>query len=197
MKSKSLFVVMVALLFVFTSVSTGLGQQEKWVVFTVKNIVNPFWKACWVGSQKAVGEVKGIKLTYSSPTKSDNIDEQTRMMEDIILQRPKGIVFVPVDYVALVPTVEKMNKAGIPVFNYCNEMAGENMRFMWDAMMKQWPTRWPNMSSKRSETKGRSFFKMVYQEPLQRRTGRKGSCEPSKRILASSFWRPSLPITID
>ena len=124
MRSKILFVMMVALLLVFVSASTGLAQQEKWVVFTVKNIVNPFWKACWVGSQKAAGEVKGIKLTYSSPTKSDNIDEQTRMMEDIILQRPKGIVFVPVDYVALVPTVEKMNKAGIPVFNYCNEMAG-------------------------------------------------------------------------
>jgi len=84
----------------------------------------PFWKACWVGAQKAAAEVKGIKLTYTSPTKADNIDEQTRMMEDIILQRPQGIVFVPVDYVALVPTVEKMNKANIPVFNYCNEMAG-------------------------------------------------------------------------
>jgi ribose transport system substrate-binding protein len=46
------------------------------------------------------------------------------MMEDIILKRPDAIVFVPVDYTAMVPTVEKMNKAGIPVFNYCNEMAG-------------------------------------------------------------------------
>ncbi len=115
---------MTAMFFVLAFVSTGLAQQEKWVVFSVKNIVNPFWKACWVGAQKAAAEVKGIKLTYTSPTKADNIDEQTRMMEDIILQRPQGIVFVPVDYVALVPTVEKMNKANIPVFNYCNEMAG-------------------------------------------------------------------------
>ena len=124
MRSKRLFIIVTALFFVLTFVSTGLAQQEKWVVFSVKNIVNPFWKACWVGAQKAAAEVKGIKLTYTSPTKADNIDEQTRMMEDIILQRPQGIVFVPVDYVALVPTVEKMNKANIPVFNYCNEMAG-------------------------------------------------------------------------
>jgi ribose transport system substrate-binding protein len=124
MRSKRVFIIVTAMFFVLAFVSTGLAQQEKWVVFSVKNIVNPFWKACWVGAQKAAAEVKGIKLTYTSPTKADNIDEQTRMMEDIILQRPQGIVFVPVDYVALVPTVEKMNKANIPVFNYCNEMAG-------------------------------------------------------------------------
>jgi len=124
MRSKRSFILVTAMFFVLAFATTGLAQQEKWIVFSVKNIVNPFWKACWVGAQKAAAEVKGIKLTYTSPTKADNIDEQTRMMEDIILQRPQGIVFVPVDYVALVPTVEKMNKANIPVFNYCNEMAG-------------------------------------------------------------------------
>jgi len=123
MRPKALSIFIAVMFFVVAFTSTCLAQ-EKWVVFSVKNIVNPFWKACWVGAQKAAAEVKGIKITYTSPTKSDNIDEQTRMMEDIILQRPQGMVFVPVDYVALVPTVEKMNKAGIPVFNYCNEMAG-------------------------------------------------------------------------
>lgn len=123
MRPKALFVLIAALFISITLTSSGLAQ-EKWIVFSVKNNVNPFWKACWVGAQKAAAEAKEIKLTYTSPTKSDNIDEQTRMMEDIILQRPQGIVFVPVDYVALAPTVEKMNKANIPVFNYCNEMTG-------------------------------------------------------------------------
>lgn len=123
MKMKIFSFILATSIIIINLSSIGFAQ-EKWIVFSVKNIVNPFWKACWVGAQKAASEVKGIKLTYTSPTKSDNIDEQTRMMEDIILQRPHGIIFVPVDYVALVPTVEKMNKAGIPVFNYCNEMAG-------------------------------------------------------------------------
>lgn len=122
MRAKSLMIA-VALIFMFCA-STTVIAAEKWVVFSVKNIVNPFWKACWVGGQKAAKEYEGIKLTYTSPTKSDNIEEQTRMMEDIILQKPDGIVFVPVDYVALVPIVEKMNEAKIPVFNYCNQMAG-------------------------------------------------------------------------
>lgn len=123
MRSKTLLILVTAVFLLGSFAGTGLAK-EKWVVFSVKNIVNPFWKACWTGAQKAAAEYKDIKITYTSPTKSDNIEEQTRMMEDIILKRPDAIVFVPVDYTALVPTVEKMNKAGIPVFNYCNEMAG-------------------------------------------------------------------------
>ena len=123
MKAKTLLVIFIAM-FVIASSVTPVPAAEKWVVFSVKNIVNPFWKACWTGAQRAASEYEGIKLTYTSPQKSDNIDEQTRMMEDIILKRPDAIVFVPVDYTAMVPTVEKMNNAGIPVFNYCNEMAG-------------------------------------------------------------------------
>jgi len=125
MRLKILIIFVASIFFICSFATTGLAAgNEKWVVFSVKNIVNPFWNACWIGAQKAAAEYEGIKITYTSPTKSDNIEEQTRMMEDIILQRPDAIVFVPVDYTALVPTVEKMNKTGIPVFNYCNEMAG-------------------------------------------------------------------------
>jgi ribose transport system substrate-binding protein len=117
---------LVAAIVILTAVggaSIGLAA-EKWVSFSVKNIVNPYHKSCWIGAQKAAAEFKDIKITVTSPTRADNIDEQTRMMEDIILKRPNAIVFIPVDYVALVPVVEKMNQAGIPVFNYGNKMAG-------------------------------------------------------------------------
>ena len=125
MRAKTLLLVAVAIcLAVSFSVPGQAAEKEKWVVFSVKNIVNPFWKACWVGAQRAAAEYQGIKLTYTSPAKSDNIAEQTRQMEDIILKKPDAIVFVPVDYMAMVPTVEKMNKAGIPIFNYCNKVGG-------------------------------------------------------------------------
>ena len=126
MRSKTIFIVFVVTILILSLCSWGMAAEKTYnVIFSVKNIVNPFWKACWVGAQKAAAEHKGkVNITYTSPTKSDNIAEQTSQMEDIILKRPDAIVFVPVDYVALVPTVEKMNKANIPVFNYCNEMAG-------------------------------------------------------------------------
>jgi ribose transport system substrate-binding protein len=130
MKLGKYVLVLVAVLFCIValtspaSAAAAKADKELWIVFSVKNIVNPFWKACWVGGQKAAAEYKGIKLTYTSPTTSDSIEEQMRIFDDIILKRPDGIVFVPTDYVAMAPTVAKMNKAGIPVFNYCNELTG-------------------------------------------------------------------------
>ena len=49
-----------------------------------------------------------------APTKPDNIEEQTRLVEDWIVKKPDAFVFVPVDYKALVPSIQKANKAGIP-----------------------------------------------------------------------------------
>ena len=58
------------------------------------------------------------------PTKPDSIPEQMSQVEDVIVKKPNAIVFTPVDYKALIPSVEKMNAAGIPVVNVTDHMAG-------------------------------------------------------------------------
>ena len=57
-----------------------------------------------------------------APTKPDNIEEQTRLVEDWIVKKPDAFVFVPVDYKALVPSIQKANTAGIPIVKYNNRM---------------------------------------------------------------------------
>jgi len=91
------------------------------VAFFVKNVTNPFWKACRIGAEKAAKELN-IDLEVVAPTKPDNIEEQTRLVEDWIVKKPDAFVFVPVDYKALVPSIQKANKAGIPIINYNNKM---------------------------------------------------------------------------
>ena len=57
MRAKTLLLVAVAIcLAVSFSVPGQAAEKEKWVVFSVKNIVNPFWKACWVGAQRAAAD---------------------------------------------------------------------------------------------------------------------------------------------
>jgi len=97
-------------------------KKLKIVVFT-KNVTNPFWKGVRVGADKA-GMALGVEIEHAAPTKPDNIEEQTRLVEDWIVKKPDAFVFVPVDYKALVPSVEKVNKAGIPFINFNNRMAG-------------------------------------------------------------------------
>jgi ribose transport system substrate-binding protein len=91
------------------------------IAFFVKNVTNPFWKACRIGAEKA-GKALGVTIETVAPTKPDNIEEQTRLVEDWIVNKPDAFVFVPVDYKALVPSIQKANKAGIPVVGYVNRM---------------------------------------------------------------------------
>lgn len=92
------------------------------IAFFVKNVTNPFWKACRIGAEKAAKEL-GVTLEVVAPTKPDNIEEQTRLVEDWIVRKPDAFVFVPVDYVALVPSIQRATKAGIPIINYNNRMS--------------------------------------------------------------------------
>jgi ribose transport system substrate-binding protein len=91
------------------------------LAFFIKNVTNPFWKACRIGAEKA-GKELGVTVETVAPTKPDNIEEQTRLVEDWIVKKPDAFVFVPVDYKALVPSIQKVNKAGIPVIGYVNRM---------------------------------------------------------------------------
>jgi ribose transport system substrate-binding protein len=106
----------------------GASAQGKKVslAFFVKNVTNPFWKACRIGAEKAAKEFN-ITLEVVAPTKPDNIEEQTRLVEDWIVKKPDAFVFVPVDYKALVPSIQKANKAGIPVIGYVNHMTGVDL----------------------------------------------------------------------
>jgi len=133
-------------------------------------------KAAYIGGTKAAAEFKDrvkVNLIYSSPTKSDNIAEQTSMMEDIILKKPDAIVFIPVDYVALVPTVEKMNKAGIVVTNYCNELkAGGKYVTYAGADDEKLYYELSKFMFKQIGNKGKLSIKRVFPEPLRPKTAK-------------------------
>lgn len=99
-----------------------LAQGRPTIVVFTKNVTNPFWKAVRVGADKA-GKSLGADIEHAAPTKPDNIEEQTRLVEDWIVRKPAAFVFVPVDYKALVPSIQKVNKAGIPVVIFSNRMS--------------------------------------------------------------------------
>ena len=99
----------------------GISQKELHLVMFLKNVTNPFWRAVRVGGEKAAKEL-GVKLEIAAPTKPDNIEEQTRLVEDWVVKKPDGFVFVPVDFRAMVPTVQKANQAKIPLVVYSNRM---------------------------------------------------------------------------
>jgi len=97
------------------------GQKPLTIAFFVKNLSNPNWLAARIGAEKAAKEL-GVKLEHVAPTKPDNIEEQTRLTEDWLVKKPDGFVFVPVDFKALVPSVQKAIDAKMPVVIFSNDM---------------------------------------------------------------------------
>lgn len=102
----------------------ALADGETIAVFT-KNLTNPYFQAVRVGSETAA-KTLGVKVIQYVPTKPDSIPEQLSQVEDVIVKKPDAIVFIPVNYKALVPAVEKINAAGIPVVNITDRSAGGN-----------------------------------------------------------------------
>jgi len=117
---KYLLISVAALVAAFFS-ATALADGETIAVFT-KNQTNPYFQAVRVGTETAAKTLR-VKVIQYIPTKPDSIPEQLSQVEDVIVKKPDAIVFIPVDYKAMVPAVEKINAAGIPVVNITDRVA--------------------------------------------------------------------------
>ena len=103
-----------------------------------KALNNPFWEMMHEGSVE-VAEANNIELLYLAPTKANNLEEQARLIDDLIAKKVDGIVLVPVDSTGIVPAIERANEAGIPVaLANTNAAGGEVVTFSavenYDAM---------------------------------------------------------------
>jgi ribose transport system substrate-binding protein len=112
---------LVSALALAASLGTAYADGETIAVFT-KNQTNPYFQTVRVGAEIAAKALNAKVIQYV-PTKPDSIPEQLSQVEDVIVKKPDGIVFIPVDYKALVPAVEKINAAKIPVVNVTDRIA--------------------------------------------------------------------------
>ncbi len=119
---KSIYLLLATAVAIGSGVGLARADGETIAVFT-KNQTNPFFQNVRVGAENAARQL-GAKVIQYVPTKPDSIPEQMSQVEDVIVKKPDAIVFTPVDYKALIPSVEKMNAAGIPVVNVTDHMAG-------------------------------------------------------------------------
>ena len=112
---------LVSALALAASLGAAHADGETIAVFT-KNQTNPYFQTVRVGAETAAKALNAKVIQYV-PTKPDSIPEQLSQVEDVIVKKPDGIVFIPVDYKALVPAVEKINAAKIPVVNVTDRIA--------------------------------------------------------------------------
>jgi ribose transport system substrate-binding protein len=98
------------------------ASAESIAVFT-KNTTNPFSKAIRTGSDFAAKKLS-VEVSHYVPTTPDNVGEQTKLVDDAIAKKPDLIVFDPVENQKMVPAIDKMNAANIPVIEITDRAEG-------------------------------------------------------------------------
>jgi ribose transport system substrate-binding protein len=97
-------------------------------VFT-KNRTNPAYEAFRIASDQ-IARTTGTKVVHYVPKQPDNVDEQKAMVEQVLKDRPDAIIFIPVDDVAMIDSVKKLNDARIPVVLVSNPLPGNFVTYV-------------------------------------------------------------------
>ncbi len=115
----------VATALLLSSCARRTETGDRIAVFT-KNQTNPFFQTVRLGADSA-GQQMNAAITHYIPTQPDSIPEQMSQIEDVTTKKPSAVVFIPVDSKAMLPGIEKMNAAGIPVVNIVDRAVGADV----------------------------------------------------------------------
>lgn len=103
-------------------------NREYTIAVVVKSAAIPVWESHLIAAKKA-GVNLGVKILDFSPAKADNVEEQKRILEDLITAKVDCVVLAPANTEAVIGPVTDLIKAGIPVV-YDNTMGPSNVDYV-------------------------------------------------------------------
>ena len=92
------------------------------VMFT-KNRENPAYVAARLGADRVAARM-GARVTHYVPVVPDHAGEQQGLVEQAIIAKPDAVLFVATDAEVMVPSIQRLNAARIPVFSFVNRLQG-------------------------------------------------------------------------
>jgi len=107
------------------------AQRALKIVMVPKFTGTPYFAATEKGANEAVAELKAkdvaIDFLYTGPAAA-NSDEQVRMVDDLLAQKPDAIIIAPMNPEAIVPMARKAKTSGIKVVTYDADVADPTAR---------------------------------------------------------------------
>ncbi|MDQ6619548.1 MAG: sugar ABC transporter substrate-binding protein [Pseudomonadota bacterium] len=104
--------------------SSAAGADGERLAAFYKNQVDPHFALVRAGVERAAKDLNAGAVTHYAPTRPNNLAEQLSEIEDVTVKRPDAILFMAVDSRGVVPAIEKVNAAGIPLVNYNDRVQG-------------------------------------------------------------------------
>ena len=114
---KKVLVLVLALVMILSCSAMAAGNK---IGYTCMDGTNPFFVAL-EGSIKEVVEANGDELISLDPQNSN--EKQIALVEDIISQGVVAMFVNPVDREGIIPALDKLKEAGIPIFGFDTEVA--------------------------------------------------------------------------
>jgi ribose transport system substrate-binding protein len=107
---------------------SAVAAEMTIAVFT-KNLTNPAYEAFRIAADQ-IARTTGARVVHYVPKRPDNVDEQKAMVDQVIKDKPDAIIFIPVDDIAMIDSVNKLNDAKIPVVLVSNPLPGRFVTYV-------------------------------------------------------------------
>jgi ribose transport system substrate-binding protein len=120
--------VMAGSMILFAGSAMAANERMTIAVFT-KNTTNPAYQAFRIAADQ-VAHSAGARAVHYVPKQPDNVEEQKAMVEQVLKDRPDAVVFIPVDDVAMIDSVKKLNEAKIPIVLASNPLPGSFVTYV-------------------------------------------------------------------
>ena len=114
---KKALVILLALVMILSCTAMAAGNK---IGYTCMDGTNPFFVAL-EGSIREVVEANGDELISLDPQNSN--EKQLSLVEDIIAQGVVAMFVNPVDREGIIPALDALKNAGIPIFGFDTEVA--------------------------------------------------------------------------
>jgi rhamnose transport system substrate-binding protein len=115
----------------FQNAGPSQAQKALKIVMFPKFTGTAYFAATEKGAKEAVAELKGkgadIDFLYTGPSAA-NTDEQIRMIDDLVAQKPDAIIMAASNADAVVPAAKKAKTSGIKVITYDGDVADPTAR---------------------------------------------------------------------
>jgi hypothetical protein len=119
------------------------------IAVVLKNFTNPFWLTHQKAADQA-GKDLVVAITVLAPTKPDNVEEQIRILEDLISKKVDAVVVAPANTQAIAAGVQKRTpprspwSMTIPAAPAGTSWPTSARTISWSAApwRKRWPSAW-------------------------------------------------------
>lgn len=96
---------------------SSTGSDKPYIAVISKGFQHQFWQAVKAGAEKAATDY-GVTITFEGPETEAQVDKQVEMVQAALDKNPAALCLAALDTQALIPQLERAQKAGIPVIGF-------------------------------------------------------------------------------